>query len=62
MPFIEAERVVCQILDRMGVQHLHAYSWPDGSLYRYVRTKWTKEEFLSGGMCDDVRKLIHDGT
>ena len=42
----EADRVVCQILDLMGVQHIHSYSWPDGSLYRYVRTKWTKEEFL----------------
>jgi len=26
-------------LDRAGVEHLHAYAWPDGSLYRFIRTE-----------------------
>lgn len=32
----EASDELCQILDRLGLIHAHAYAWVDGSLYRYV--------------------------
>lgn len=28
------------------IQFKHAYSWPDGSLYKYIRTELSEEEML----------------
>lgn len=29
---------------RLGINMLHAYSWPDGSLYKYIKTELSADE------------------
>jgi hypothetical protein len=49
------------LLDAAKVKHKHAYSWPDGSLYRFVMTEKSKAELdvaLLQAHGGDYNKLI----
>ena len=35
---IAADELVEQAAEANGIEMMHAYSWPDGSLYKYIRT------------------------
>ena len=33
-----------EALNNLNIENLHAYAWPDGSLYRFVRTEMEENE------------------
>jgi hypothetical protein len=39
-----AEDGVCKALEDAGIRYIHAYSYPDGSLYKYVEVTGTEDE------------------
>lgn len=50
----DAEIHVVTKLAEAGIDWRHEYSWPDGSLYKFVRSNLPREELL-----ESLRKLIN---
>jgi hypothetical protein len=47
---------VMEALDAIEVEHLHAYAWPDGSLYRFIRTEMGEQE-----LCTKINEALGEG-
>ena len=43
----QASKKVTEILNTLKLVSAHAYSWPDGSLYRYVEFSGSAEELYN---------------
>ena len=46
MACVQADILAEEALDASGLEFQHQYAFPDGSLYKYVRTTRTPEEVL----------------
>ena len=40
-----AEQIIFEICERKFLDHVHAYSWTDGSLYKYFRSDLKQDKF-----------------
>lgn len=44
----EAEDVLDSVFSSLGLESVHEYSWPDGSLYKFIRTNFMTASELRG--------------
>lgn len=42
-----AEKLAEECISKVGYEYRHCYCWPDGSLYKYIRTIHTKNEVFN---------------
>lgn len=53
LKLLAAEKAVEKLFETLKIDFLHEYSWPDGSLYKYVRTELDSET-LKSKLCSQL--------